>query len=117
MSYLCNPIDWSVPLISDANQTTLFISLLKNDKIASRIIASTVAPMANPVNSIVQNNYAMPQATSMIKEEKPLAQAKYKSMPVPKQAALKKGGLSEDSRGKLDAINKIDNFSETMIFT
>jgi hypothetical protein len=115
MSYLCNPIDWSIPLISESNQTTLFVSLLKNDKIASRILASTVAPMANPVNAIVENNYAMPPA--VIKEERPLAQAKYKSMPVPKQAALKKGALSEDSQEKLSKMNQLDKYLETTIFT
>ena len=112
MSYLCNPIDWSVPLITESNSPTLFISLLKNDKIASRIIASTVAPVINPVNAIVENNYAMPPAV-MIKEEKPLAQAKYKSAPIPKQSALKKGMLSEDSQEKLSKMNQLD----TTIFT
>lgn len=119
MSYLCNPIDWSVPLISGSNSTTLFISLLKNDKIASRIQATTIAPIANPVNAIVENNYLKtPSAT--IKEEKPLAQAKYKPTPTPKPAnviAAKKGALSEDSQTKLAAINKIDKYMETTIFT
>jgi hypothetical protein len=117
MSYLCNPIDWSVPTITTSNNTVLFQALLKNDKIMCKITGSTIKAETNPINSIVENNYKKPD----IINNDVLTDTKYNKNKLDSVSSnkgnSKKGVLSVESQKKLDEFSKLDRFMETTIFT
>ena len=140
MSYLCNPIDWTVPIITNNSYSVLFLSLLKNDKIMNKISVNTVKPEANPINSIVENNYKKSENNVLTDTRyKPINKNKLNndssssnlngnssnssnsssnsSNSSNSKGGVKKGILSQESQQKLNELKKIDKFMETTIFT
>ena len=126
MSYLCNPIDWNIQIISASNQLMLFTALLKNDKIISRIINSSSVKLLNsadsssvkllnPADSIIENNYRH-QPQNIVNDNN-ITNINNTKHQISKNAKVKKGALSHESQQKLDQINKIDKYIETTIFT